>query len=147
MRHLSLIAALPLAACGGVSSDTTNDPVAQNVIEATAQGTPAAIAAATDCGNRPDFVPVYEGAQITTCVSGADGIPRHVSGNIVYLTHAAPAEVLGWSRAQANASGLVPGPSTPTSYSAGEKTERNVRISVEPMNGGTRVTLNWGRGV
>lgn len=148
MRHLPLIALSLLGACGGgVSSDTTNDPTARNVVEAAAAGTPAAITAAADCSNKPDFVPVYDDAQITTCVSSADGRPRHVSGTIVYLARAQPAEVLGWSRAQANASGLGQRLSTPTTYSAGEESKRSLMIVVEPMDGGTRATVNWGRGI
>jgi hypothetical protein len=148
MRHLIASSALLLAACGGgASTTTTNDPTGQNVAAAAANGTPAAIAAAVDCSNKPDFVPVHEGAQITTCVSSADGTPRHVSGTIVYLVREEPAKVLGWSRAQANASGLGQRLSTSTQYSAGEASQRSVMIVVEPMNGGTRATVNWGSGV
>jgi len=148
MRYSIVSAALLLTACGsGISSETTGDPAGQNVAAAAANGTPAAIAAAADCSNKPDFVPVFEGAQITTCVSSADGTPRHVSGTIVYLVKAAPAKVLSWSRAQANASGLGQRLSTATMYSAGEATKRSLMILVEPMNGGTRATVNWGRDV
>lgn len=114
---------------------------------AAANGTPAAVAAAADCSNRPDFVPVYEGARITTCVSSGDGTPRHVSGTIVYVVKADPAEVLSWSRAQANASGLGQRLSTATMYSAGEESKRSLMIITEPMEGGTRATVNWGRGI
>lgn len=148
MRHLILGSTLLLAACGGgVSSDTTSDPTGQNVAAAAANGTSAAITAAADCSNRPDFVPVYEGARITTCVSSGDGTPRHVSGTIVYLVKAQPAEVLGWSRAQANASGLGQRLSTATMYSAGEESKRSLMVMVEPMDGGTRATVNWGRDI
>ena len=148
MRYSIVSAALLLTACGGgISSETTGDPAGQNVAAAAANGTPAAIATAADCSNKPDFVPVFEGAQITTCVSSADGTPRHVSGTIVYLVKAAPAKVLSWSRAQANASGLGQRLSTATMYSAGEATKRSLMILVEPMNGGTRATVNWGRDV
>lgn len=148
MRHSIVSATLLLTACGGgVSSETTGDPTGQNVAAAAANGTPAAITAAADCSNKPDFVPIYEGARITTCVSSADGTPRHVSGSIVYLVKEDPAKVLGWSRAQANASGLGQRLSTATMYSAGEATRRSLMIIVEPMNGGTRATVNWGRDV
>jgi len=148
MRHLVLTIAFLASACGdGVSTETTRDPTGQNVAAAAAEGKPAAITAAADCSNKPDFVPVYDDAQITTCVSSADGTPRHVSGTIVYLVKAAPAKVLGWSRAQANASGLGQRLATPTTYSAGEQSQRSLMIVVEPMNGGTRATVNWGSGV
>jgi hypothetical protein len=148
MRYLIASSALLLSACGGgVSSETTSDPTGQNVAAAAANGTPAAIAAAVDCSNKPDFVPVHAGAQITTCVSSPDGTPRHVSGTIVYLVKEEPAKVLGWSRAQANASGLGQRLSTATQYSAGEDSERSLMVVVEPMNGGTRATVNWGSGV
>lgn len=147
MRHLFVTAALLVGACGGGSTETTSDPTGQNVAEAASKGKSAAITAAADCSNKPDFVPIHAGAQITTCVSGADGTPQHVSGTIVYLVKAQPAEVLGWSRAQANASGLGQRLSTPTQYSAGEEGKRSLLIVVEPMNGGTRATVNWGSGV
>ena len=70
-----------------------------------------------------------------------------MSGTIVYLVKAAPAKVLSWSRAQANASGLGQRLSTATMYSAGETTKRSLMILVEPMNEGTRATVNWGSGV
>lgn len=148
MRHLILGSTLLLAACGGgVSSETTGDPVGQNVAAAAAEGKSARITAAADCSNKPDFVPLYAGAQITTCVSSADGTPRHVSGSIVYLVKEQPAKVLGWSRAQANASGLGQRLSTATMYSAGEESKRSLMVVVEPMDGGTRATVNWGRSV
>jgi hypothetical protein len=148
MRYLFLSAAFLASACGGgPSTETTDDPTGQNVAEAAAKGKPAAITAAADCSNKPDFVPVYENAQVTTCVSGPDGTPRHVSGTIVYVVKAAPAEVLGWSREQANASGLGQRLMTATQYSAGEDGQRSLLVVVEPMDGGTRATVNWGSGV
>ena len=149
MRLVLLAAPLLLAGCGtGVSSDTTNDIVAQNVVEATANGTPARIAAAVDCNNKPAFVPVQQGGQVTTCISGPDGVnKRHVSGTIVYLTNDDPRRVVAWSREQANASGLAPRQASETRYSAGEEGQRSLMILAEPFEGRTRVTVNWGKGV
>jgi hypothetical protein len=145
-----LLLMLPLAACGGgtdIGSDTTNDPVALNVVEAAAEGTPAAVAAAADCGNLPKFVPVYAGAQVTQCISGPDGrAPRHISGSVVYLTDVKPEAVLGWSRSHANASGLAFRESGPNKVSAGEELKRSVLVVAEPHQGRTRVTVNWGGG-
>jgi hypothetical protein len=147
MRQAIVMAGLLLAACGS-SPKTTDDPVAQNVAVAAAQGTPAAITAATDCGQAPPkFVPLYADAKITTCVSGPDGQNNHVSGTVVYTTAAKPAEVLGWSRGQANASGLVQRLATDKMYSAGEERRRSLMVVVDTINGLTRVTVNWGMDV
>lgn len=144
MRQAMLAAGLLLAGCGG-SPRTTDDPVAQNVAAAAAGGTPAALTAATDCGRAPpDFVPLYADAKIITCVAGPDGQENHVSGTIVYLTRAKPAEVLGWSRGQANASGLGQRLATDKSYSAGEERRRSLMVVVDTVNDQTRVTVNWG---
>lgn len=142
-------AALLVAGCGGggPKADRIDDPVAQNVAAAAAAGTPAAIAAAVDCGNKPDFVPLYADAEVTSCNSAPDGLPHHVSGTIVYTTAADPARVLGWSRAQIDASGLRYGRLSPGKYEAGEEAERNVMVVVDRYQGRTRVTLNWGRRV
>lgn len=147
MRNMVLAAGLLLAACGS-SPKSTNDSVGQNVAAAAAEGTPAAITAATDCGQRPPaFVPLYTDAKITTCVSGPDGQKDHVSGTIVYLTKAKPAEVLGWSRGQANASGLGQRLATDKMYSAGEERRRSIMVVVDSVDGQTRVTVNWGKDI
>lgn len=141
---------LLLAGCGGggVESDNVADPLAQNVAEAASKGKSAAVAAAVDCSNKPDFVPIYSDAQVTTCIASEDGKGRrHVSGSIVYLTKAPPHEVLGWSRAQANAGGLRQKLATDTKYEAGEETQRSLMILVEPLGEATRVTVNWGDAV
>lgn len=141
---------LLLAGCGdgGVESDNVADPLAQNVAEAASKGKSAAVAAAVDCSNKPAFVPIYSDAQVTTCIASEDGKGRrHVSGSIVYLTKAPPNEVLGWSRAQANAAGLRQKLATDTKYEAGEETQRSLMILVEPLGEATRVTVNWGDAV
>ena len=145
-RHLWL--PLLLAGCGdGDVARTTNDPVALNVIEATAKGTSAKLAAAVDCGNLPDFVPVYEGARITTCVSGPDGRGRHVSGNIVYSAAATPDRILAWSRERARAAGLAERLVTPLSFAAGEKTQRSLMVITQRTGAETRVMITWSSGI
>ena len=139
--------AMLLAGCGGISTKTTDDPVGQNVAAAAAEGKSASVAAAIDCNNLPDFVKIYPGGRVTECVSGPDGFPRHVSGSVVYRSDAQPREVLGWSRAQADAAGLAHRISTAGKYEAGEEGKRTLMIVVEPMDGGSRVTLNWGSGI
>lgn len=147
MRNMVLAAGLLVAACGG-SPKTTDDPVGQNVAAAAAEGKPAALTAATDCGQAPpDFVPLYTNAKIISCVSGPDGQQDHVSGTIVYVTNAKPAEVLGWSRGQANASGLAQRLATDRKYSAGEERKRSVMVVVDTIGGQTRVTVNWGKDI
>lgn len=145
MRLAILAVALFAGACGD-DPKTTDDPVGQNVAAAAAEGRPAALAAAIDCNNLPAFVKVHPGGQVTKCFSGPDGTPRHVSGSIVYQVAAQPDAVLGWSREQADASGLAPRSSSEGKYEAGEDGKRTLMIIVEPMQGGTRATLNWGSG-
>lgn len=146
MRLTIVVMALFAGACGG-DPKTTDDPVAQNVAAAAAEGRPAALAAAIDCNNLPRFVKIHPGGHVTKCFSGADGTPRHVSGSVVYQVAAQPDAVLGWSRAQADASGLAHRSSGESKYEAGEEGKRTLMIVVEPMQGGTRATLNWGSGI
>ena len=146
MRLAITAMALFAGACGG-ESKTTDDPVGQNVAAAAAEGKSAAIAAAIDCNNLPEFVKVHPGGQVTKCFSGADGTPRHVSGSVVYEVAAQPEDVLGWSRAQADASGLAHRSSSAGKYEAGEEGKRTLMIVVDPIQGGTRATLNWGSGI
>ena len=142
---------LLLAACSGEGDGTgnatvasTNDPTAQNVAVAAANGTPAAVAAATDCSNKPSFVPVYREAQITTCISGPDGQPGHVSGSIGYTTHASPGDVLAWSLDQAKVGGLADAAVQGNKLTTGVHEGRKLMIVAEPYAGATRVTVNWG---
>lgn len=143
-RWAAGIAMLVLAGCGR-GERSTDDPVAQNVASAAAAGVPANVTAAIDCSNKPDFVPVYAGATVLSCTAAPDGLPgRHVSGNLVYQTDAAPKTVLGWSRAHANASGLKYRRETGFSYEAGEESERSLRVVVDSHLGRTRVSISWG---
>lgn len=146
-RTTWLGAVVLLAGCGrGGGEQTTDDPVGQNVAAAAAAGVPANVSAAIDCSNKPDFVPVYANATILSCTAAPDGLPgRHVSGNLVYETDAPEKQVLGWSRAQANASGLKYRRETGFSYEAGEESERSLRVAVEGHLGRTRVSINWGQ--
>ena len=145
MRLAALGLTALLAACGGgPKTSGTSDPAGQNVAAAAAGGTPPAQTATVECGKKPDFVPVYRDARISVCTSG--GTPGgQQSGTIVYTSAAEPKTVLGWSREQANASGLGQRMLTDTMYSAGETTKRSVMILVEPEGSGSRVTVNWGR--
>lgn len=139
------MALLVLAACGR-GERSTDDPAGQNVAAAAASGMPANVAAAIDCSNTPSFVPVYAGATIQSCTAAPDGLDgRHVSGNLVYQTDAPEKTVLGWSRAQANASGLKFARETAFSYEAGEEGERSLRIVVDSHLGRTRASISWGQ--
>ncbi|WP_066727067.1 hypothetical protein [Sphingomonas pituitosa] len=142
----SLLAALALLAACGRGERSTEDPVGQNVAAAAAAGVPANVSAAVDCSNKPDFVPVHANATILSCAAAPDGLDgRHVSGNLVYETDAPVKQVLGWSRAQANASGLKYRSETGFSYEAGEETERSLRVVAESHLGRTRVSISWGQ--
>ncbi len=141
-----MLTALALVAACGRGERSTEDPVGQNVAAAAAAGVPANVAAAADCSNKPDFVPVYANATILSCTAAPDGLEgRHVSGNLVYETDAPVKQVLGWSRAQANASGLKYRRETGFSYEAGEEAERSLRVVAESHLGRTRVSIGWGQ--
>ncbi|WP_227698548.1 hypothetical protein [Sphingomonas hengshuiensis] len=92
-------------------------------------------------------MPLYADAQVTSCISGPDGLPNHVSGTIVYTTAATPKAVLGWSRSQIDASGLAHRSLSENKYEAGEERRRSIMVVVDSYQGRTRVTLNWGRGI
>ncbi|UYY57379.1 hypothetical protein [Sphingomonas sp. S2-65] len=150
MRNGLIGLSLLLAACSGEGDGTgnatvatTNDPTAQNVAEAAANGTPAAVAAATDCSNKPDFVPIYREAQVTSCISGPDGEPRHVSGSIVYTTHTSPNDIRAWSLDQAKAAGFIDAAVQGDKLTTGVSEGRKLMIVSEAYNGATRVTVNW----
>ena len=145
MRLAALGLTATLAACGGGASNvSTSDPAAQNVAAAAANGTPAAETASAECSEKPDFAPVYRDARIILCTAtGAEGTQQ--SGTIIYTSAAEPRTVLGWSRGQANASGLGQRMLSETMYSAGETTKRSIMVLVEPEGSDTRVTVNWGR--
>ena len=145
MRLAAIGLAALLSACGGADTATTNDPAAQNVAMAAAEGTPAVVASAAECKAKPDFVPIYGDATIILCTSGAGVQTHHESGTIVYTTSANPKTVLGWSREQANASGLGQRMLTSAMYSAGEEVKRSIVVMVEPEGSGAKVTVNWGR--
>jgi len=145
MRFAALGLAALLSACGGADTATTSNPAAQNVALAAAEGTPAVVTANAECKAKPDFVPVYGDATVILCTSGAGVQPDHESGTIVYTSSASPKTVLGWSREQANASGLGQRMLTETMYSAGEATRRSIMVMVEPEGAGAKVTVNWGR--
>ncbi|MDH4746329.1 hypothetical protein OMP43_20070 [Sphingomonas sp. CBMAI 2297] len=133
--------ALLAAACGGPR--TTNDPAAQNVIEATSKGVPAKVAAGT-CNDKPDFVPVYKEAKIISCTSGDVAATGKRSGTVIYTDFAAPPAILAWSKEQAIASGLTPGIEDRKSFSAADGDRRTLRVMAEPGTAVTNVTVNWG---
>ncbi|WP_333573499.1 hypothetical protein [Sphingomonas sp.] len=146
MGRTAMLTALALVAACGRGERSTEDPVGQNVAAAAAAGVPANVAAAVDCSNKPDFVPVYANATILSCTAAPDGLEgRHVSGNLVYETDAPVKQVLGWSRGQANASGLKYRHETGFSYEAGEEAERSLRVVAESHLGRTRVSISWGQ--
>lgn len=132
-----------LAACGtGSETPGTSDPAGQN-LAAVADGRPAVQTAAAKCTQKPDFVPVYPHARISLCAAAGEAGGQQ-SGTIVYTSAAEPKTVLGWSREQANASGLGQRMFNETMYSAGETAKRSIMVLVEPEGSGSRVTVNWG---
>lgn len=135
---LPLLAALLVAGCGGPKS--TSDPAAQNVAEATSKGIPAAVAAGS-CAGKPDFVPVYQDAKITSCTSGEAAGKR--SGTILYSSVAQPTTILSWSREQALRAGLALRMEDGMSISTGDA-KRTLRVMAMPGTPRNTVTVNWG---
>ncbi len=136
MRHAVIALALLAAACGGPK--TTDDPVAQNVIEASSHGTPAAVAAGT-CEAKPDFAPVYPDSKLISC-TGATGAR---SGTVLYTSFATPATILAWSKQQATQAGLAIGAEDARSLNAADGNRRTVRIVADPGPEHTTVTVKW----
>jgi hypothetical protein len=139
--RLAVIAMMLLAsACGGPK--TTSDPAAQNVIDATSRGTPAAVAAGT-CNGKPDFVPVYDDSKVISCTNGDVTATGRRSGTVLYTSFASPSTILTWSKQRAIASGLSLRIEDGGSFSAGEG-ERTLRVMATADATHTRVTVNWG---
>lgn len=141
MRRAAIAMLLLTGACGG-GSKTTSDPAAQNVIEATSKGTPAAVAAGT-CNDKPDFAPVYADSKVISCTSGDVAATGRRSGTVLYTSFASPSTILTWSKQQAMASGLALRIEDGGSFSAGEG-ERSLRVMAAGDATHTRVTVNWG---
>jgi len=138
MRAAPLLLAMLVAGCGGPRS--TSDPAAQNVVEATSKGTPAAVAAGS-CASKPDFVPVYQDAKITSCTSGEAA--GRTSGTILYSSVAQPTTILSWSKEQALRAGLSLRIEDGMSISAGDA-KRTLRVMAMPSTPRNSVTVNWG---
>ncbi|WHU01635.1 hypothetical protein [Sphingomonas sp. NIBR02145] len=128
-------------ACGGPK--TTDDPAAQNVIDAASKGTPAAVAAGT-CAGKPDWVPIYKEAKIISCTSGDVAVTGKRSGTVIYTDFATPSSILTWSKQQAMASGLALSIEDGRSFSAAQGDARTLRVMAESGTARTNVTVNWG---
>ncbi|MFS2109523.1 hypothetical protein ACCC88_07540 [Sphingomonas sp. Sphisp140] len=141
MRVAVIGLALLAGACGGPR--TTDDPAAQNVIDATSKGVPAKVAAGT-CNDKPDFVPVYKEAKIISCTSGDVAVTGKRSGTVIYTNFASPSTILTWSKQQALAQGLSLRIEDGKSFTAGDGNKRTLRVMAESATAVTNVTVNWG---
>lgn len=140
MRIAVIGLALLAVACGGPR--TTEDPIAQNVVEATAKGTPAAVAAGT-CADKPDFVPIYENSKVLSCTHDARSATRR-GGRVIYTSVAHPSAILAWSKQQALRSGLDLGVEDGSSINAREGDRRTLRVTASEGVIRTSVTIDWG---
>ncbi len=141
MRGAVIGLAFLLAACGGPK--TTDDPAAQNVIDAASKGTSAAVAAGT-CASKPDFVPIYKEAKIVSCTSGDVAVTGKRSGTVIYTDFASPSTILAWSKQQAMAQGMALSIEDGRSFSAAQGDARTLRVTAESGTARTNVTVNWG---
>lgn len=135
--------ALTLGGCDAGNDNTSSDDrgSASAALAEVPGGAPI------DCRKLPDFVPLYAGARVETCVSGPASEPRRESGTVVYMTGAAPEVVMAWYKDKATGDGLVPSLSTATLFAARDGSSRVMMAMVETVRGATRVTLNWGRDI
>lgn len=138
MRAAILLTAILLAACGsktaGPGRDGTGTDTKPNLT----------IAAGTaDCAQKPDFVPVYEGATIAACVSNHTGTGK-IGGNLTYDVSAPAARIINWSKQQAVKAGLKPVLQTETMLSAEQGTSRTLVVVVSNDGSGSQVVVNWG---
>lgn len=132
----ALAALLLLSACG-----KGDKPAA----EAAAPTASPAVAAA-GCDSLPDFAPLYAGAQVSGCFKGASTVrENHDSGTAVFAVKAAPAEVLAWYKQETAAKGLSPSLASDTMFSARDGEKRTVMVMTAAKDGGSQVTINWGR--
>jgi len=141
MRAAGLGMLLLVTACGGPK--TTDDPDAQNVIDAASKGTSAAVAAGT-CANTPEFVPIYKEAKVISCTSSDVAVTGKRSGTVIYTNFASPSTILTWSKQQAIASGLALRIEDGRSFNAAQGDARTLRVLVESGTARTNVTVNWG---
>jgi hypothetical protein len=141
MRAAVTLILLLASACGGPK--TTDDPAAQNVIDATSKGVPAKVATGS-CNDKPDWVPIYKEAKIISCTSGDVAVTGKRSGTVIYTDFASPSSVLTWSKQQAIASGLSLNIEDGRSFTASEGDKRTLRVSAESGTAVTNVTVNWG---
>lgn len=134
----AVLFALLLVGCGKGDKPTA---------DAGAAAPPAAPAVATTgCDSLPDFAPLYAGAVVSGCFKGASTVrDNHDSGTAIFAVTTAPAEVLAWYKAQTAAKGLAPSLSSQTMYSARDGEKRTVMVMTTAKDGGTQVTINWGR--
>jgi hypothetical protein len=141
MRGAVIGLAFLAAACGGPK--TTDDPAAQNVIDATSKGVPAKVAAGT-CNDKPAWVPLYKEAKIISCTSGEVAVTGKRSGTVIYTDFASPSSILAWSKQQALAQGLSLSIEDGKSFSASQGNTRTLRVMAESATAVTNVTVNWG---
>ncbi len=144
--RLRIIVAGAVLTLGGCDAGNDNHSGDDRGVAATAM-TAASTDAPVDCTRLPDFVPLYAGARVETCVSGPASEPRRESGTVVYTTDARAEEVMAWYKDKATGDGLVTALSTETLFSARDGSRRTVMAMVETVRGTTKVTLNWGRDI
>jgi hypothetical protein len=152
MRGTILLTGLLLAACGGAPSatvttaDGTTVTASGNGSVSVKAGNGTADAGTMACTSKPDFVPLYADAKLVTCASGATGAKGRGSGTAIYTTAATPAQILAWSKEQAEKAGLAQKLLTDMTYTAAEGDKRTLSVMAMAQGGGTQVTVNWGVG-
>lgn len=142
MRIAVIGTALLLGACGSptVTFEDTSMKNASDLAATVSSPAPAVV----DCSGKPDFAPVEAGATITTCTQGDIAATGKTSGTIIYTSASAPAAVLAAAKAHATGAGLKVNIENETMVSASEG-QRTLMVMAAAQDGGSQVTVNWGR--
>lgn len=102
--------------------------------------------ASVTCDGLPDFALLYVDAAVTACTKGPSTVrENHESGTVVYRTKTPAAEILSWYKDQSEVKSLTPSLSTDAMYSARDGEKRTMVVLTSAVEGGTQVTMNWGR--
>ena len=144
MRRLVLALALALAACGSGGDKAAPPP---------GQSPSASADAGSLCNGLPPFVSLLRAEVVSICTK-AETQPGHVSGSVIYVTRAAPDDVIAFYKAKAEQAGIPIDVIEPSADGImllarddGFQDKRGRSLMAHAAarrSGGSDVTVNWG---